>query len=159
MTNSNVNKVNIIEAGLEELDLVAQLFDQYRVFYKQPSNIEAASSYIRERMEKEESIIFLALEKEDTHVKIPLGFVQLYPTFSSVSMKRLWILNDLFVAPHERKRGVGRDLMNKAKEHAQGPNVQGLTLQTAVDNYTAQGLYESLGYQRENKFYRYNLRF
>lgn len=160
MMTNQTKPIKIIQAGLTELDLVAPLFDLYRVFYKQPSDLEAARKYIKERMENQESVIFLAVEEDNTgEGPKPLGFVQLYPTFSSVSMKRLWILNDLYVVQEARKRGIGRALMEKAREYVFAPDVQGLMLRTAIDNYPAQSLYESLGYERDTQFYRYDLKF
>ncbi|WP_226671495.1 GNAT family N-acetyltransferase [Metabacillus litoralis] len=144
--------MNIIKAELAELNQVATLFNDYRVFYNQLSNIEGATSFIKERMSMKESVIFLALDGE-----IPMGFVQLYPIFTSVGMNRKWLLNDLFVAEDYRRHGVGKALMNAAKKLAEETNAAGILLETTKDNNKAQALYESVGYEKEESVYFYNL--
>ena|SRR5437868_3338330 len=145
--------MKIIQADSAHLELVVPLFDRYRQFYKQPSNTAAARRFLGERLSQGQSVIFLALESD--HAAI--GFTQLYPSFSSTSMKRLWILNDLYVIPAQRKNGVARALMERAHQLAFETHAEGLTLETATDNFAAQALYESLGYKRDEAFYRYNL--
>ena len=90
-------------------------------------------------------------------MSMALGFTQLYPSFSSVSTKRLWILNDLFVSDEARRFGVARALMEKARIFAIETDAKGLILETALDNEPAQALYESLGYTRDDEYYRYLL--
>ncbi|HEU4742336.1 MAG TPA: GNAT family N-acetyltransferase [Meiothermus sp.] len=145
--------MQIIQAAPEHLDVLVLLFDGYRQFYRQASDLEGAREFLSQRLERGESVIFLALSDSAEG----LGFTQLYPSFSSVSMRRLWILNDLFVAPTARKLGVGQALLERARAFARETQAKGLTLQTAVDNLPAQALYESLGWQRETEFYTYNL--
>jgi GNAT superfamily N-acetyltransferase len=144
--------VAIVRASLDHLDLLAPLFDGYRQFYQQRSDPDGAQAFLRERLASDESVVFLALR--DT---IGLGFAQLYPTFSSVSMKRFWILNDLFVAPEARRQGVGEALLERARQFAVETGAKGLMLETAVTNTPAQRLYERMGWQRDTEFYVYNL--
>lgn len=146
--------MKVIQAQPAHLELVAKLFDQYRQFYKQPSDMSAARRFLGERLSKGQSVIFLALADDGITAA---GFTQLYPSFSSTSMKRLWILNDLYVAPVQRKNGVARALMERARQLAIETQAEGLTLETATDNFAAQALYESLGYKRDEAFHRYNL--
>jgi len=122
------------------------------MFYGQASNLEGAKEFIKERIENNESFIFLALENNS-----PAGFVQLYPIFTSVGMNRKWLLNDLFVAEDYRRHGVGKALMNKAKNLAVETSAAGILLETTKDNVKAQALYESLGYEKEDAVYFYNL--
>ena len=82
--------IRMLRATLEHLGEVAPLFDLYRQFYEQPPDLEGAREFVRERLERGESVIFLARAGER-----PAGFTQLYPSFSSVSMRRLWNLKDL----------------------------------------------------------------
>ena len=96
-----------------------------------------------------ETVIFLAYRGADRGA---VGFAQLYPTFSSVSMERLWILNSLFVAPEARKLGAGRALLEEARSFAVSTGASGMKLETASNNHAAQSLYESLGWQREGVF-------
>ena len=145
---------NIRQARAEDVDLVAPLFDAYRQFYAQPSDPALARAFIAERLTREESVIFLA-ERDGR----PVGFVQLYPLFSSTAARprRLWLLNDLYVAPEARSGGVGRALMDRARQLAEATDAVGLELATARTNVRAQRLYESLGYRIDEHFLRYEL--
>ncbi|QAX85687.1 GNAT family N-acetyltransferase [Pseudomonas sp. DTU12.3] len=145
--------IQALRAGAAQLDAVAQLFDAYRGFYQQPPNLEQSRAFIAERMAGNESAIFLVQDESGA----ALGFVQLYPTFSSIDAHRTWLLSDLFTTPAARGRGVGRLLMNTAREFALQTGAKGLMLETATDNVTAQGLYESLGYVRDTGYYTYLL--
>ena len=135
--------MNVIEAGPEHLDQLAPLFDGYRAFYRQAPDIEGARRFVSARLTRGDSKVFLALDDEGT----ALGFVQMFPSFSSVSMKDLWILNDLFVAPEGRRQGVGRALMDRARQLALDTGAKGLVLETEADNHTAKRLYEELGWE------------
>ncbi len=136
--------------------MVAPLFDAYRVFYEQPSDLPAARDFLRERIERDESVIFLAIvqagQREST-----AGFTQLYPVFSSVSLRSAWILNDLFVDADHRRLGIARLLLECAAEFAAQAGACYLELATAIDNRPAQALYESVGWKRETEFCRYAL--
>lgn len=133
-------------ATLDDLDALTTLFDGYRVFYKQPSDPALARAFIEERLRLDESAIFIARDRSGE----ALGFTQLYPMFSSVAARRIWVLNDLFVASTARKRGVARALMDRARDFAAEKGALRLILETAEDNHVAQALYESLGYVRES---------
>jgi GNAT superfamily N-acetyltransferase len=142
------------QAGPGDVDLVAPLFDAYRQFYQQPSDPALARAFLAERLARGESVVFLA-ERDGRAV----GFVQLYPLFSSTAERprRLWLLNDLFVAPEARGGGVGRALMDRARRLAEETGAVGLELATARTNTGAQRLYESLGYRLDEQFLRYEL--
>ena len=142
----------IIEATPGDLEAVAQLFDAYRVFYRQTSDLVAARAFIRERFARRDSVIFLARAGAE-----PAGFVQLYPSLSSVSMRPIWILNDLFVASAARGAGVGRRLMDRAREFASASGALRIELTTERTNTTAQRLYHACGYGRDDVFYKYIL--
>lgn len=145
---------SIVRATLDHLDLLVPLFDGYRQFYQQPSNPAGARQFLKDRLVRHESVIFLALQDD-----VGVGFTQLYPSFSSTSMQRLWILNDLFVAPAGRRAGIGEALLERARQFAVENGAKGLMLETAVTNTTAQKLYERLGWVRDTEFYVYNLTF
>ena len=147
--------MQIRRATISDLDDAAPLFDAYRQFYGQRSDVAAARAFLNERLRRDESVIFLAVADEDGGEA--LGFTQLYPSFSSVSLKRLWVLNDLFVGPSVRRGGVGRRLLDRAREWAIETGAKGLVLATAVDNSKAQALYESCGWQRDDEFQHYHL--
>ncbi|MEM5527263.1 GNAT family N-acetyltransferase [Gammaproteobacteria bacterium AS21] len=145
--------ITIQRATLQNAKEIGELFNNYRVFYQQASDVKASTAFIAERLSNGESIIFYA-SNEQGHV---LGFTQLYPTFSSISAKKSLVLNDLFVAANTRRLGVARKLMDAAKDFALNAEINGLSLETALDNVNAQALYQSLGYQKETGFYNYYL--
>jgi GNAT superfamily N-acetyltransferase len=144
--------LNIIQATAAHTDLIAPLFDAYRQFYQAAPDLAAARQFILERLTNDESVIFLALEGKEV-----MGFTQLYPIFSSVAIQKLWLLNDLFVVPTARHKGIGEALVQRAEQLARDTGFRGLFLRTAVDNYPAQRLYERCGWVRDNQFCRYDL--
>lgn len=139
-------------ARIEDLDCVAALFDAYRQFYRQPPDLPLARRFIRERMDRKESVIFVA---EDDAGRL-VGFTQLYPTFCSVRAAPTFVLYDLFVAPGARGTGAGRALMQAAEAHATSSGAARLELSTAKTNTVAQALYESQGWTRDELFYVYS---
>lgn len=145
--------ISIKRATLENLNEISELFNSYRIFYKQDSNLDLAISFISERMKNNESVIFYASNKSEE----VLGFTQLYPTFSSVSAQSSWILCDLYVSSAARRLSVGKKLMEAAKEFAIENNAKGIALETGQNNVNAQALYESLGYERDSEVYNYFL--
>ena len=144
-------------AGVEDVEIVAPLFDAYRVFYKQRSDPGLAAAFVGDRLRRGESALFVAEDPDGEAV----GFVQLYPAFSSTDAAPgpLWLLNDLYVVEERRRNGVGRALLERAERLARESGAVGLTLSTAVDNLRAQRLYEAMGYRRETVFFTYNLTF
>jgi len=141
--------MKIIKANSSHISIIAPLLDQYRVFYKQISNITAAEDFLEQRMIKNESTIFLALENN-----VAIGFVQLYNSFSTVSLKPIFILNDLYVHTDFRKQKIGEQLLSRAKEYCFKKGFKGLALETAIDN-PAQHLYERLGWKKETDCFHY----
>ena len=141
--------ITIIPATKDHIEQVAPLFDRYRVFYGQDSNLSAATRFLEQRMSRNESVIFLALDGQEA-----VGFAQLYTTFSSVFMEPVFILNDLFVLNSHRKKGIGEVLLNKAKTHCKEKGYKGLALETATDN-PAQRLYERLGWKKDVHCFHY----
>ncbi len=145
--------MNIIKADLSHLEQIVPLFDAYRVFYKKESDIPAARDYIKTRLENQEATIFLAFEDQN-----PLGLAICYSTFSSVALKPLVILNDLFTTPEARGKGVGTALLAQSQEFAREQGCAVLRLRTAIDNLTAQSVYENFGFARDNVYYTYDLK-
>jgi ribosomal protein S18 acetylase RimI-like enzyme len=148
--------LQVRQATDDDVDLIAPLFDDYRRFYDQRSDLEGARAFIRARLQRWESVILLALSTNATHAPA-LGFVQLYPSFSSVSMRRLWILNDLFVAEHVRRRGVARELLSATHRFARESRAVRIELTTAPSNHAAKRLYEAHGYRMVNEFLAYSI--
>ncbi|WP_040285038.1 GNAT family N-acetyltransferase [Sporosarcina koreensis] len=144
--------MDIRQAGIGDLEEAAELFNAYRMFYEQPSDAEGARTYIRDRLVNEESVIFIA-RKDGASV----GFAQLYPVFSSIAMRKSWILNDMFVHPDARNLGIGQRLLDSVKAYADETGAKSIVLETAPDNYGARKLYEKNGYVRDTGFYHYEL--
>jgi ribosomal protein S18 acetylase RimI-like enzyme len=147
-------RLRIVKANARHAPLAAPLFDAYRQFYKKKSDLKVAHDFLKRRLKNRESVLFLAFSDGGRHAK-PVGLVHLYPTFSSLTLRRQWILSDLFVIPEARREGVGEALMNRARQLAEETDADALLLDTATGNITAQKLYEGLGYRRDQEFYRY----
>lgn len=140
--------LQIKRAAPEDVTVIAPLFNGYRMFYKQPSDINAAEKFLSGRIMNDESVIWFA-ELDG----VAVGFCQLYPIFSSVSLKRAWLLNDLFVNESARGRGVATALLQAAKAFGWNTSAKWLLLQTGADNRTAQLVYEKNGWQKVTDFF------
>ncbi|WP_330946266.1 GNAT family N-acetyltransferase [Thermomonas sp. LB-4] len=134
----------ISRAGPADLDALALLFDAYRQFYGQPSDAAAARDWLRSRLRVGESMVLVARRGADM-----VGFVQLYPMFSSVRLARTWILNDLYVLPTNRRGGVARALMDAAADFARADGAAGISLETTRDNAPARALYRAAGWHED----------
>ena len=133
--------INVRRADANDLDALTGLFDAYRQFYKQPGDLAAAREFLAERIAHDESVVLVIADGAKA-----LGFVQLYPLFSSVRLGRTWLLNDLYVAPQARRFGAARALLDAACAFARERGALGLELETGSDNITAQALYRSAGW-------------
>ncbi len=138
--------MQIITADLGHLDQILSLFEAYRAFYRQPANEAGARAFIEERLRKQESMIYLAHSQEQEAV----GFTQLYPLFSSTRLARVWLLNDLFVKPEFRGRGVSLRLIDAAKSLALATDAAGLLLETEKTNTIGNNLYPRAGFDLED---------
>ena len=145
--------IQIRAASLADIEGVGALFDAYRQFYQQAPDLEKATQFIRDRLVKQESVLLVA-ENTDKNL---LGFCQMYPTFCSVVAAPIMVLYDLFVSAENRKSGAGRALMLAAQAHAKLEGYVRLDLSTAKTNLTAQALYESLAWVRDEQFFTYSL--
>lgn len=146
----NIKRINLSEAAK-----VIGLFDKYRVFYKKDSDIGLAEKFIKTRLDNNESVILVALDGN-----LPVAFTQLYPKYSSVSAVKNWILNDLYVEPGYRKQGIGEALIKTAMDFAKSDGATYVQLETALDNYAAQSLYEGIGFQKQEpdaEFFLYRI--
>ncbi len=142
------NEIMIRIAGFADAAELAFLFDQYRMFYDQPTDINGARKFISERLQLKDSAVFLAFLGEQA-----VGFTQLYPIFTSVGMQRSWLLNDLFVTESARGKKVATQLLETAKHFAKSRNSKWLLLQTGADNFHAQALYEKDGWKKQSDFF------
>jgi ribosomal protein S18 acetylase RimI-like enzyme len=145
----------IRKATITDLNQLTNLFDQYAVFYKKPSNLEKHYSYLKERLENNEATIFISFD-EVNQDKIN-GFALIYVTFSSLALNKILILNDLFVDSSIRKNGIGEKLILKTVELAKELESNVIRLRTAKNNTAAQGLYHKMGFIREDYLYSYDL--
>ena len=134
----------IIKAEIQHLKDLVPLFDSYRVFYKKTSNPEAAKQFLKARLEKQDTIIYIAYAEDKA-----VGFMHLFHSFTSVSMQSLYILNDLFVKKNHRKKGIGVALLNQAKDKAKEDDYKFVVLQTETNN-PAQLLYENMGWKKDD---------
>ncbi|MFV0159161.1 GNAT family N-acetyltransferase [Empedobacter falsenii] len=131
------------QATINDLQTLAPLFDAYRQFYDKESDVEGAKEFLLERIANNESVIYLAFDEKENAV----GFVQLYPLFSSTRMKRFWMLNDLFVSPEFRGQGFSRELIEEAKNLCRKTDACAMLLETSVTNGIGNSLYPSAGFQ------------
>ena len=146
-----MNGISVRQAILSDIEALVPLFDGYRQFYGRESDLRGAREFLLARFNHGESTVFIAHE-----AGVAVGFAQLYPSFSSVSLARTFILNDLFVDENYRKNGAGRFLIAAAVEFAKSRGALRLTLATAVDNKPAQALYHSSGWKRDEQFVVYH---
>ncbi|TVY08946.1 GNAT family N-acetyltransferase [Paenibacillus cremeus] len=149
------SELQIERAIPDDVPHIAPLFDRYRQFYGQPSDVSGAVAFLQANVGSRQSVIYFAYDEQRSRIA---GFTQLYPTFSSISMQNSWILNDLFVDPEYRSQGAGRALLEAARRHAIETGAKGLELAAAADNHTAQRLYEAAGYERDDEFVHYFLK-
>lgn len=144
--------MQVIHCTEAQLDVLAELFNDYRIFYEQPSDVPACRAFIEQNLKQKRSRIFLLLNNDG----LAVGFSQLYPAVCSLSMRSYYYLSDLYVAKSARQSGHARYLMNYITDHFTNEGAQRLTLDTATTNKIAQSLYESLGYEREEVYITYH---
>ncbi|MEO6545745.1 MAG: GNAT family N-acetyltransferase [Nitrospiraceae bacterium] len=144
---------SIHQATILDLDQLVPLFDGYRQFYGTSSDLALARQFLADRMTRNESVVLLARGDDGA----TLGFAQLLPSFSSVRAAPIYLLNDLFVVPAARRRGVGTLLMQSAADMARAAGAIRLKLSTAITNVAAQRLYEAMQWTREEDFHVYNI--
>ena len=141
--------MKIRRGHIDDIESIAQLFDDYRVWYRKDSDIEQAISFLTDRLNYNESVIYVA-DLDGTLA----GFTQLYPIFSSTKMKRMWLLNDLYVNENYRQQGIAKALIEKAKKLSNQTLSAGILLETEQSNEIGNHLYPSLGFKKEeNNFY------
>ena len=145
--------MHIKQASLEELNDLVSLFDQYMVFYKQPSAPQKYRPYLGERLMNNDATVFIAYNKAGE----AMGFVLNYHSFSSVSLGKVMILNDLFIDPAYRRQGLANELIHRVVREAKNTGAIRVDLNTAQDNFSAQALYEKLGFVKDTEYFSYRL--
>ena len=146
--------MRIVQATLEHLDLLTPLFVKYREFYNELPYPESSRKFLEKRLRRKESVIYLALADDEDKL---LGFCQLYPSYSSLSLKRVWILNDIYVAEEARRQLVADNLMRTAKKMAKETQAVRMRVSTVSANLVAQKTYESIGFREDTEFKNYIL--
>ena len=148
--------MEILRAYTRHLSLVVGLFDEYRRYFSRPPDLEACRVFLADRLEKRDSAIFFASEGSGSFQRA-LGFMQLYPMFSSLPLQRIWILSDLYVIPGCRRHGIARALHERARQLAAETRASGIALAAGRENSAALRLFEALGYQRQGTEHHYYL--
>ncbi|WP_462379799.1 N-acetyltransferase family protein [Pseudomonas sp. Marseille-QA0892] len=146
--------MRIIQATPEHLDLIAPMFIKYREVFGEPAYPEQSRAFLAKRLERDESVIYLALADDEDK---PMGFCQLYPGYSSLSLERVWVLNGLFVEEDARRQQVADRLLQVARKMAKETNAVRLRVATRADNLAARALYESIGFEQDAEFTNYVL--
>jgi ribosomal protein S18 acetylase RimI-like enzyme len=142
-----MNTITVRQAVLSDLDVLAPLFDEYRQFQGCASDLAAARAFLLARFNHNESVLFIAHQDDD-----PVGFTQLYPMFSSVSLARVYVLNDLLVRERARGQGVATQLMASALQYARSLGAVRVSLVAALTNTVAQSVYDATGWKRDAQF-------
>jgi GNAT superfamily N-acetyltransferase len=146
-----MSNISIRQAVFSDLGELAALFDLYRVFQGKESNIAAARSFLQARFDHGESVVFIAHEGST-----PLGFAQLYPSYSSTALARVFILNDLFVHENGRRKGVASKLLAALEGYAWAHGAARVTLNVTMENLPGQQLYEAQGWSKDAQFFMYH---
>ena len=150
-TLSTVNTVAVRQAVAADIEALAVLFDQYRQFQGQAHDVSAARSFLAERFDHGESVVFIA-----SAGTAAVGFAQLYPSFSSVSLSRVFILNDLFVVEAVRGQRVASQLLSAVESHAWAFGASRVTLNVARTNVSARQVYAARGWKQDDQFFMYH---
>ncbi len=137
----------IAPATHDDLDDVLPLFAGYQRFYAGNARPDDHNRAFLARFvgPSDDGLLLLARDAETSE---PLGFANLYWTFSSVRAVEHAVMNDLFVSDRARGGNVGHALIAAAAEAARERGVTKLSWQTAVDNRRAQRLYERFDAER-----------
>ncbi len=143
--------ITIKRASILHLEQLHLLFEEYRTFYHMPANKPQSMAFLNARFKQNDSLIFIAFMEH-----MAVGFVQIYPLFSSAAMKKIWLLNDLYVNPLARRKGVARKLLTTVENEAKKQSIFSIKLATAVDNHQAKALYHSLDYTTNDQFEHYS---
>ena len=144
--------IKIKEVSISKINDVVDLFDKYMIFYEQESNPNRYKIYLENRINNKEAIIYVAYDSDTK----PIGFVLNYHSFSSVSLGKIIVLNDLFVLEDYRKYGVGNKLIDCSINFAKETGAVRVDLGTAKDNFEAQSLYEKIGFIKDTEYFSYS---
>ncbi len=150
MSDITETDFDIVQATPAHVDRIVGLFDAYRQFYGEPADPDRCRRFLTARVKHGDTVVFFAAEEEPSHDPA-LGFTILYPSFHSVLMAPMWVLNDIYVGEQARRRGVAKALIERARDLVMETNAQRLSLETGTTNEPSHKLYESLGFQRDTR--------
>ena len=144
------NGIQILPATTADLPALVKLFEAYRAFYRQAPDRLGALQFLTERLRQKDSVIFMARFNDRM-----VGFVQLYPLLSSLRLRRMWVLNDVFVLPEYRGLTIGRQLIDHCKEYARSTRALGLLLEAEKTNVQGNKLYQRTGFllDKDHNYY------
>lgn len=142
--------MEIVQANINHLQPLAELFNAYRIFYRKSSDIPGARAYLKERINRKEAVVFIALKENEM-----VGFTLLYPLFSSTNMRKMWLLNDLFVTPQFRGQKISKALIAVAQNHCKATEGQGISLETEISNVPGNALYPKMGFEKDQAHHFY----
>lgn len=146
--------MNVEKCNLTHLANLAQLFDEYRVYFEQPSDIEKSKEFLRERLSTDQAVVFVAIDESTGEY---MGFTLLYPMFSSLRAKATWTLNDMYITEKYRKFGVATKLLEEVRAFGTETGAQWVMLKTQIENTKAQALYDKFGFTKDDTHYYYYL--
>jgi ribosomal protein S18 acetylase RimI-like enzyme len=147
--------MRIVQASVDRLDDITPLFIKYREFYGQLPKPEASRRFLHDRLVNEQAVILLA--EDETSGKV-LGFCQLIPSFSALTLNPSWVLKGIYVVEEARRQLVAHKLINEAKERARAAGIKRMTVMTGEENDAAHELYRSLGFSDDAEFTYFALR-
>ncbi|WHY01446.1 GNAT family N-acetyltransferase [Neobacillus sp. DY30] len=145
-----MSEITISQAAIQDLSKLVPIFDDYREYFKQQKDPAQVEQFLFEKFEHLESVIFIAQVQEEV-----VGFAQLYPVFSSLTLQRVWLLNDFFITERNRGSGVGTQLFEKVKEFTQLTKSKGIELSVEHTNKKAWAFWEKQGFKMDEDFRYY----
>lgn len=145
-------ELEIRPATAQDADALAPLFDDYRRFFTQTEDLETSRTFLRERLERGESVVLAAFDGAAA-----AGFLQLYPLFSSWYARRQWFLSDLYVAPEYRTRGVGKRLVETCAGFARRDGARAILVELPFSEPHLAEFYGALGFEKDAVFELYRL--
>ncbi len=145
-------KVDIKRCNINDLERLVPLFDDYRQHFKQASDLVAVKTYLAERLETKDALIYLAQSGEELH-----GFVVLYPSFSSIGLAPIWILNDFYLKSGNNKRLMAKKLLDQLSQDCREAGAIRIEVTTRKENHKLHKLYKDYGFEKDYKYDYYFL--
>lgn len=145
--------MDIRACTIDDLELLVPAFDEYRQFYRQSSQPEQVRNFLKPLIEQEKSKIFLSFDEGEL-----TGFIQLYPSYSSIGLAQIWTLNDFFIFGGENRRETAKGLLGAAKMLCEATNAIRVEVTTRKENHRLHKIYRDYGFEKDYKYDYYFLR-